>query len=76
MEINGVYVENLRKKLGLSQDDFANLLGVSRGERLLIMKKERLFLSLNLKFYENWIELKKKAQVCKPTPLFYNLTFR
>ena len=31
MVINGVYVENLRKKLGLSQDDFANLLGVSRG---------------------------------------------
>jgi DNA-binding transcriptional regulator YiaG len=27
LEINGVYVENLRKKLGLSQDDFANLLG-------------------------------------------------
>jgi DNA-binding XRE family transcriptional regulator len=31
LEINGVYVENLRKKLGLSQDDFTNLLGVSRG---------------------------------------------
>lgn len=31
MKINGVYVENLRKKLGLSKEDFANLLGVSRG---------------------------------------------